>query len=697
MAWEEYFVDSVNGSDSNDGQSEDTPWQTAAKVTAMAAATPFLFRTAINLKRGSTFTTPMELVQQGTPFTWLRIRAYGDESLPRPKFELASATTFRAGIWLDSCFAVHVDETDVDGGGIDYVSCIGAASFAKPERAFPVHVTNAELTNAGYDLINISASASSLNTAFGYAAGSNQQGRGYLIRDVVGDKARNDGFSFNGITMDVRIENYTLSNIGTGTATPIDANSGDALTFHDGAGFIYVGRGTVDGAVEGLHAINWGAGTGTVDGLKVRNVTGSLIRCEMWAETLSGVQQRVDWNVFNFIGHWPSTATGAAAIVFGREDSTGSLVSGRLWNSTIVSEKNAPTILVEWLADARADECFLDVRSCAIQSTGKHVQLTRNGRTPFIKFAGNRYNAEGRKWTVDGTDYDLPSWRALTDGTRVLPDEDLSYPTTVGVLGLTGDLTDDFENAAPASGSWLPRRGENLGPTYYPFSGVDRRDALGRRRSLTRAWDVGAIATTGIDVGMDLTTIDRVKRQLRNVASVEDDEQLAELITSVSRRMETYMGREAYREERTEYFAAREGQSVYRLKALPLLEVAAVYYDQDGDFPEDSILTEGSDYAISEECGQILLRFSPTFAAPRALKVVYTGGLAEDVQELVDEGYADLVQAATTQVVNDFRRLNSAADLAESSTTPGGSRSYARDGWVRAVQDVLDRYRIIDL
>lgn len=192
---------------------------------------------------------------------------------------------------------------------------------------------------------------------------------------------------------------------------------------------------------------------------------------------------------------------------------------------------------------------------------------------------------------------------------------------------------------------------------------------------------------------MDLTTLARVKARLGKVSSEDtaDDANLGSLIQGVSRRIERYLDRELKRVARTEYLNVRQWRTAYPLRAYPIDSVASVHLDPEGAFGSDTLLL-ATDYVIDDEVGQIVLRSTPLADAPRALKVVYTGGIADDVDELVDDdAWRDIVLAADREVVAEFKRIG--AELIQSTTHQGGTTSYVEDGFLRGTMGILDRHR----
>jgi len=481
----EYWLDSVNGDDAAAGTSEATAWKTASKLSTFAAANPFAIR-GVRLRYGSTFTTSIMLPSQGHPAQFLRVRPYGNSAAGNPTIAITAGSIGVGALDFDSSLAVWVEDLIINGGAVAYAPGIAVKSFAYPERASPLRIERVNISNTGYDAITASFSGSTINTAFGYSAGSNQQNAGIYIADVTMDKIRNDGVSLVGSSFGAIVERITGTNIGTGTATPIDGNSGDFLTCHDFAGQITFRDSEVDGCINGIQAINFGAPS-LIDGVRIKNATENCIALEMWEETHGSVQERLYWVIRNCILNQPATATGLAAVTLGRASVDGSLISADFHNNVVNNQDATPALLAYYAADARSDECFLNVQNNAFirgHASGKHVEVQRNGRTPRVYINNNRYDVDAASvFKRDSTTYSFAGWQSLG----------YDASSSVGSLGLTGDPASSFTNARPLSTSALRSAGANLAPTTAPFYGYALNDHDGYDRPVSDAWDIGAI------------------------------------------------------------------------------------------------------------------------------------------------------------------------------------------------------------
>jgi hypothetical protein len=76
-----YYVDSMNGADSNSGTSRAAPWQSLSKVSS----TTFQAGDTINFKRGSVWTGNLQVQNSGTSVSPITYRAYGRGAAPQIK------------------------------------------------------------------------------------------------------------------------------------------------------------------------------------------------------------------------------------------------------------------------------------------------------------------------------------------------------------------------------------------------------------------------------------------------------------------------------------------------------------------------------------------------------------------------------------------------------------------------------------
>ncbi|MBM4287557.1 MAG: phage head-tail connector protein [Deltaproteobacteria bacterium] len=181
---------------------------------------------------------------------------------------------------------------------------------------------------------------------------------------------------------------------------------------------------------------------------------------------------------------------------------------------------------------------------------------------------------------------------------------------------------------------------------------------------------------------MNLTTLSQVKAILE-LTETDWDGLLEELIAAVSQRAGTYCNRDFEKKERVEYHDGG-GRYLY-LKGLPVVEIASIYGSDSWEWDGGSLVP--ADHYQLLNAGMVASRFGTWPYGPKALKVVYSGGYAED------EVPADLEMAARTQSAYDFKRRK---DIGlESVSFPDGSIQKVSSGeFLSMVKQVLDRYRI---
>ena len=75
----DYYIDSVNGSDSNDGLSIRTPWKSHMKAESASLAAGDV----VHFKKGSAFSGNIRISESGTAATPIRLTSYGKGELPK--------------------------------------------------------------------------------------------------------------------------------------------------------------------------------------------------------------------------------------------------------------------------------------------------------------------------------------------------------------------------------------------------------------------------------------------------------------------------------------------------------------------------------------------------------------------------------------------------------------------------------------
>ena len=75
----DYYVDSVNGSDKNDGLTIRTPWKSHLKAESVSLAPGDV----VHFKKGSAFSGSIRISESGTAAKPIRLTSYGKGELPK--------------------------------------------------------------------------------------------------------------------------------------------------------------------------------------------------------------------------------------------------------------------------------------------------------------------------------------------------------------------------------------------------------------------------------------------------------------------------------------------------------------------------------------------------------------------------------------------------------------------------------------
>lgn len=160
---------------------------------------------------------------------------------------------------------------------------------------------------------------------------------------------------------------------------------------------------------------------------------------------------------------------------------------------------------------------------------------------------------------------------------------------------------------------------------------------------------------------LELTTVEKVKElhaRLSSTASTHD-ELLQTLVAAASRSIQKYLGVDFELTEHTDVFDVRVGECDFDLRSWPVASSPAAIVKNTivGEFDDVDALSD-SLYRIDRRRGRLLFRGGyELLAGPQALEVVYTGGVAESSEDLVeDPEYGDLVLACSMQVLDWYKQ-----------------------------------------
>lgn len=180
----------------------------------------------------------------------------------------------------------------------------------------------------------------------------------------------------------------------------------------------------------------------------------------------------------------------------------------------------------------------------------------------------------------------------------------------------------------------------------------------------------------------DLTTLALTKAMLGISGSTEDTI-LTRLVSSVSARMERYIGRTITSATYTAEIVDSVGQTRIQLRQYPITSVTTVV--------EDGTTLSASDYTTDANVGQ-LIRLSGTTEIPwasgsRIITVTYVAGYSTVPKDLED--------AATQQAAHEWQKSKAGGfRLMEGGQQIGpGTTTYVVAPWVPGAEEVLKQYR----
>ena len=110
---ENFYIDSINGNDSDDGKTQETAWKTLANVNAYM----FSPGDVIHLKCGSTFSSGLNLQGSGTSDMPIIVNTYGTGNKPRISGEL---TLLNVEYWEVN--NIEIDRQNASGSGVRVVA-----------------------------------------------------------------------------------------------------------------------------------------------------------------------------------------------------------------------------------------------------------------------------------------------------------------------------------------------------------------------------------------------------------------------------------------------------------------------------------------------------------------------------------------------------------------------------------------------
>lgn len=185
---------------------------------------------------------------------------------------------------------------------------------------------------------------------------------------------------------------------------------------------------------------------------------------------------------------------------------------------------------------------------------------------------------------------------------------------------------------------------------------------------------------------MLITTLANVK-DLIGKTGTEDDTILNAIVLAVSARFENYCDRLIESKSRTEYFDIEEGQQLFKVKAFPVS--ALVCYNDETWLFTTALDTDV--FTFLGDWGELMFTDYVLIAGPKALKVVYTGGMA-GTQAALQTAYPDFEMAARIQAAFMWERRKKIGVNAEAIQGTSVQISQKLE-LISEVKETLDQYR----
>jgi hypothetical protein len=176
----------------------------------------------------------------------------------------------------------------------------------------------------------------------------------------------------------------------------------------------------------------------------------------------------------------------------------------------------------------------------------------------------------------------------------------------------------------------------------------------------------------------------------RREAKIEDThltDWIARAIKAFSASVERICDRPLRLMARTEILDVARWSYIVTLRAYPITEVQEVRESTTQEFDSSAIL-DASDYALSQQGRTGTLHFmAARIGGPQSLRVIYTGGIAADLQHVPD----DLRDAAATHVAYLVMRAPT-LQLESMGVMQGSATMFSKASMLPAVKEVLDGY-----
>lgn len=166
---------------------------------------------------------------------------------------------------------------------------------------------------------------------------------------------------------------------------------------------------------------------------------------------------------------------------------------------------------------------------------------------------------------------------------------------------------------------------------------------------------------------MDLVTLEEVKDWAESDGfPLKSDNFVNACIKQVSKQIERHCDREFDITSRTEFYNG--DNTIIRVTGFPIVSVSSLWDDPDREFDSGDELVENDDFVIMPERGIIKKRHGRFFEGIQSVKVIYSGGLSADTENMPD----DLKMACIQQVLFWLRgkdKLHTAGSGVQGITT----------------------------
>lgn len=490
----DYYIDSVDGIDTNTGTSIDSPWKTFNNIPT--AAGTFVGGENVYLKRGSHFhvdgvvNLPLWIVggDSSSVTNHARITCYGTGALPiidgDGTADLFLVYCENVAFWCECVEIRNVTLSAVTAPGINFVAT-GAANVGKE---YSYIIRNNVVHDIAWDGMSIGDGADGTTTT---------ANRREIAWNTVYN-CRNDGIALQGDLSGVAIHHNVSHDIGSGDVTPIDTvtyRSGDGITAHANAQGLHIYANRVYRCIDGINVVNDGSGARNVIArnwvyeceehcIWVTTDTTSVTKWDIWQNVL-GLKSGM-----NATGS-ASKATGAGITVgwvtndFGAT-ATNQVHDVRIWHNTFYNATADIPCIILRARGASGGDSIWNVQGNVMDttSTGRYQNWHRNGTTPTITVDRQVYDTNrANGWVFDGVAY---ATNALWSAALLLASVTLGDANSVvGDPSLVGNLTTAVDNGRLQAGSnALDLASNNFATVPYDYTG--------RLRPSSGAWDAGA-------------------------------------------------------------------------------------------------------------------------------------------------------------------------------------------------------------